>query len=167
MYENPWIAVREDQVLRPDGEPGIYGVVEFRHVATGVVALRGDGKIPLIGQWRYPLNAYSWELPEGGAVIGEEPLAAAKRELHEESGLQAATWELLLRSHLSNCITDEEGYIYLARDLTQGEPAPEGCEDLAIRWVRLMDALEMCLGGQITDSVTQLGVLAAVRRLRW
>jgi len=165
VYENPWITVREDQVLQPDGKPGIYGVVEFRNAATGIVALRDDGRIPLVGQWRYPLNAYSWELPEGGAPLGEEPLAAAKRELLEESGLRASSWELLLKSHLSNCITNEVCYIYLARNLTQGDPAPEGCEELALRWVSLSEALQMSLHGQITDAVTQLGLMAAVRRL--
>lgn len=164
-YENAWIHVREDDVVRPDGTEGIYGVVEFQNRATGVIAVRSDGQIPLVGQWRYALDAYSWEIPEGGAPEGEEPLDAAKRELAEEAGVTAGRWEPLLTSHLSNCVSDEIAFIYLAQDLTIGEPDPDGDESLEVRWVSLSDAVEMVLTGEITDAVSQLGILTAAGRL--
>lgn len=161
VYANPWIRIREDRVTRPDGSPGIYGVVEMTNVATGIIALREDGMVPLVGQWRYPLAAWSWEIPEGGAPADEDPLAAAQRELREETGLSADSWELLLRSHLSNCVTAEVAMIYRATGLTQGPAAPDDDERLVVRWVALAEAVAMVRRGEITDAVSQLGILAA------
>src|SRR5262249_5455565 len=127
-YQNPWITVYHDEVLRPDSRPGIYGVVHFRNRAVGVVALDGQDRVLLVGQYRYTLAQYSWEIPEGGAAEGEEPLAAARRELLEETGYSAERWELLLRAHLSNSVSDEEAFCYLATGLRPRPAAPGGAE---------------------------------------
>jgi 8-oxo-dGDP phosphatase len=166
-YENAWIRVREDQVLRPDGNAGIYGVVEVKAIATGVVPIDADGTTTLVGQYRYPLDAYSWEIPEGGGDPRIDPRLSAERELKEETGLVAATWDFLGRVHLSNSITDEVGYVYIARDLHQAGPSePEGTEALEVRRLPFGEALEMALSGRITDSLSVLGLLLAERWLR-
>ena len=122
VYDNPWISVREDQVIQPNGSPGIYGVVHFKNKAIGILSIDHDGYIYLVGQFRYPLNEYSWEIPEGGCPEDENPLEAAKRELLEETGLSAGQWQELGRAHLSNSVSDEEAIFFLATDLVQGEP---------------------------------------------
>src|SRR5271167_62330 len=133
VYENPWIRVREDQVRRPDGLPGIYGVVEFKNRAVGVLPVEADGSIWLVGQFRYPLRAYSWEIPEGGGLPSEMPEATARRELREETGFTAGRVELLSTSHLSNSVSDELAYLFRATELTPGEDCPEGTEKLEVR----------------------------------
>ncbi|HZS03801.1 MAG TPA: NUDIX hydrolase [Blastocatellia bacterium] len=159
VYENPWISVREDQVVRPDGRPGIYGVVHMKNKAIGVVPVDGEGNIYLIGQYRYTLNCYSWEIPEGGCPEGEDPLAAARRELLEETGLEAREWRLLGKSHLSNSVTDEEAICYLATDLIQKEAQPEGTEKLEILRLPFAEALRMIERGEITDSLSIIAML--------
>lgn len=155
VYTNPWISVREDQVIRPDGKRGIYGVVETR-VATGAVPLTEDGRIYLVGQYRYPLDCYSWEVPQGGADPGEQPLAAVQRELLEETGLEAAQWVPLGGEiHLSNCISSERGFLWIARGLERtAEPEPEGTEVLAVKCIPLEEAYAMLLSGEITDAMS-------------
>ncbi len=157
-YENPWVVVYHDEVLRPDGRPGIYGVVHFRNRAVGVVALDERDRVLLVGQYRYTLGAYSWEVPEGGAPEGEEPLAAARRELLEETGCSAGNWELVARAHLSNSVSDEEAFCYLATDLSEGEPCPDGTERLQVRRVDFGEALAMVARGEITDALSVLGL---------
>lgn len=162
VYENPWITVREDQVIRPDGAPGIYGVVDCR-AATGVVAVNHRGELCLVGQFRYPTNEYSWEIIEGGAESGESPLEAAKRELREEGGIIAKSWSSLGGEiHLTNCHSSERGYLFLARDLESVEAAPEGTEVLELRWVTLDGALELIARGEIRDALS----IIAVERFR-
>lgn len=158
VYDNPWISVREDQVVRPDGEPGIYGVVHFKNVAVGVLAVEGD-EVYLVGQYRYTLERYSWEIPEGGCPEGEDPLAAARRELEEETGLRARHWRRMGEAYLSNSVTDERAVWYLATGLTQGESRPEGTEQLKVRRVRFDDALAMALTGEITDALSLLAIM--------
>lgn len=158
VYQNPWIMVYEDGVTRPDGQPGIYGVVHFRNRAVGIVALDVADRVLLVGQYRYTLDQYSWEIPEGGAPLDEEPLAAARRELQEETGFSARQWQEIGRAHLSNSVTDEEAIFYLARDLHSGEATPEPTELLATQWVPFVDALQMVTDRHITDALTILAL---------
>ena len=157
-YENPWVTVWHDEVARPDGSPGIYGVVHFANLAAGVVALDDQDRMPLVGQHRYTLDTWSWEIPEGGVPAGETALQGAKRELREETGLEAATWQEIARVDLSNSITDERAVLYLARDLTQGDATPEPTESLELRWVPFDEALAMTLDGTITDAMSVVAI---------
>ncbi len=167
IYRNPWIRVREDRVLHPDGQPGIYGVVEFAHWATGVVAVDPQGNIPLVGQHRYPLDYYSWEIPEGGCrKEGGTVRDAAARELREETGLTAKRWDALGCLALSNSVTDEVAYLFLARDLTPGRSEPEPTEVLEIRWMPLEAACREALEGTFTESITVAALLRAREFLR-
>jgi 8-oxo-dGTP pyrophosphatase MutT (NUDIX family) len=166
VYENPWIRVREDQVLRPDGLPGIYGVVEFKNRAVGVLPVDQEGRIWLVGQYRYPLQAYSWEIPEGGSPESESPQATAHRELREETGLTAGRLELVATAHLSNSVSNEVGYLFRATELTQGVVDPEGTERIAARRFEWEEAWRMLEQGEITDSLSVMALLhEAVRRL--
>ena len=161
VFENEWISVQEDQVIRPDGDPGTYTYVNTR-IATGALALTEDNQVYLVGQYRYPLDVYSWEIPEGGTDDGETPLETAKRELKEEAGVVAESWEPLGGViHLSNCISSEEGFLFLARDLTEVEASPEGTEDIRIKKVPFSKALEMVESGEITDSLSIIAILRA------
>jgi 8-oxo-dGTP pyrophosphatase MutT (NUDIX family) len=160
-YDNAWIRVHHDEVVRPDGQPGVYGVVHFKNVAVGVVGLDEQDRVLLVGQYRYTLDLYSWELPEGGAAGGEDPLAAIQRELREETGYRADHWRELVRAHLSNSATDELAICYLARGLMPGEAQPDGTEQLQVRWLPFADALAMIQRGEITDALSILGLHAA------
>jgi 8-oxo-dGTP pyrophosphatase MutT (NUDIX family) len=157
-YANPWIEVFHDEVDRPDGSPGIYGVVHFRTQAVGVVAVADDGRLLLVGQHRYPLDQYSWEIPEGGVDDGEALLDGAIRELREETGYEAADWRRLCRMTVSNSVTDERGAIFLATGLRPGAAAPEATEDLVIRWATLAEVLVEIDDGTIHDLITLAGV---------
>jgi 8-oxo-dGTP pyrophosphatase MutT (NUDIX family) len=166
LYENPWISVREDQVLRPDGQPGIYGVVHFKNKAVGVLPVEDDGSIWLVGQYRYPLEAYSWEIPEGGSPESESPEATAHRELREETGLTAGQLELVATTHLSNSVSDEIGYVFRATRLIHGPDDPEGSERIAAHRFTWEDAWAMLQRAEITDSLSVIALLhEAVRRL--
>jgi 8-oxo-dGTP pyrophosphatase MutT (NUDIX family) len=153
-YENPWIRLDEDQVIRPDGQSGIYGVVHFKNRAVGVVALDETDRVLLVGQYRYTLDVYSWEIPEGGVPLDEDPLAGAQRELLEETGCTAKKWRELGRAHVSNSVSDEEAIYLLAQDLQPGIPQPEGTERLQVRWVLFEEALNMAERSEITDSLS-------------
>lgn len=164
-YENPWIKVREDAVLKPNGEPGIYGVVEFKNTAMGILALNERKEIVLVGQFRYPLNEYSWEIPEGGCPAGEQPLAAAKRELLEETGFKAKKWKKLFDMTLSNSSTNERATVFLATELTQHNATPEDTEVLKLKTVKLTKAVDMVLSGEITDGISVAALLYAGLKL--
>ena len=160
-YDNPWIKVEEHQVINPSGNRGIYGKVSFKNRAVGIIAVDRDANIRLVGQFRYTLNQYSWEIPEGGSPPGEELLESAKRELREETGLTAGKWRELMRLHLSNSVSDEEAIIFLAEDLTEGEAMPEETEALVVRNVPFSEAVQMVMNGEITDSMSVAGILKA------
>ena len=157
-YANPWLEVFHDDVDRPDGSPGIYGVVHLATLAAGIVALDDGDRVLLVGQHRYTLDAYSWEIPEGGVPAGESALDGARRELREETGVVAAAWREIGRFNLSNSVTDEAGVLYLATGLTQEEAAPEATEELAVRWVPFDEVLAMTLDGRITDAIAIMGI---------
>jgi 8-oxo-dGTP pyrophosphatase MutT (NUDIX family) len=164
-YQNPWISVREDQVLNPGGGRGIYGVVSMKNKALGIVPLDAEGNTWLVGQYRYPLNEYSWEIPMGGGLLEHDILASAQRELKEETGLVAARWTRIARLHTSNSVTDEEGFVFLAEDLTQGELEPEETEDLRLWKLPLAEAIRMVMDDRITDAVSVAGLLKAEKVL--
>ncbi|MFL5679582.1 MAG: NUDIX domain-containing protein [Chloroflexota bacterium] len=157
-YENQWITVWHDDVTRPDGGPGIYGVVHFASVAVGVVPIDDNDEVTLVGQYRYPLDAWSWEIPEGGVPFEEDPLDGARRELREETGIEAAEWQEIGRFHLSNSISDEAAVAYLATGLTRGESSPDETEALEVRRVTFDEALAMTLDGRITDALSVLAL---------
>lgn len=165
IYLNPWIRVREDQVLKPNGTPGIYGVVEYRNRAVGVVPIDDEGYTWLVGQYRYTHNRYEWEIPEGGCPEGESLEDCARRELLEETGLVPSHLEpLLLDIQLSNSIGDETAHLFIARGLTQETPQPEDTEQIAIRRLPLSEAIQMATSGQIRDSMSVIALLALARR---
>ncbi|MDH3616244.1 MAG: NUDIX hydrolase [Gammaproteobacteria bacterium] len=166
IYENDWMQVREDHVINPGGGENLYGHIHFKNVAVAIIALDEADNTWLVGQDRYTLSEYSWELPMGGAPLDEPPLVAAKRELCEETGIGASNWEEIMRLHPSNSITDELGFAYLATDLSFGETNFEETEDLEIRKLPLEEAVQMVIDGQITDAISAAALLRvyAVRK---
>lgn len=162
-YDNPWIQVIHKDVINPSGKPGIYGQVNFKNLAIGILPIDKNDEIWLVGQYRFPLSEYSWEIPEGGCPIGEEPLNAAKRELKEETGLVAETYSMIGRIHTSNSVCNEQGYIFLAEDLRQEQAEPEETEQLKIRKLPLKEAVQMVMDSQITDSISIAAILKAAR----
>ena len=162
-YDNPWIRVHEDEVLRPDGSPGIYGTVHFKNLAIAVVPIDAQGRVILVGQYRYPFDRYFWEVPEGGCPIDREtPQEAAARELREETGYLAARWDYLGGLELSNACSDESGHLFLARDLTPGPQETDGDEVIAVKHVDFAEAWRMAMEGELTESLT----VAALARAR-
>ncbi|HKG55661.1 MAG TPA: NUDIX hydrolase [Candidatus Limnocylindrales bacterium] len=157
-YENAWITVWHDDVTRPDGGAGVYGVVHFRSVAVGVVAIDEHDEVTLVGQYRYTLDAWSWEIPEGGVPFGEDPLDGARRELREETGIEAADWREIGRFHLSNSVSDEAAVAYVATGLTTGVASPDETEALDVTRVPFDEALAMTLDGRITDALSVLAL---------
>jgi len=165
VYDNPWIHVSHHNVLNPSGGKGIYGVISFKNRAIGIVVVDDNLDTYLVGQFRYTLNQFSWEIPEGGGPIDEEPLETAKRELEEETGLTAKSWTLLGPIHTSNSVTDESGFIFLARNLGQGISNLEETEDIQVWKLPLSEAVRMVESGKITDSLSMTGILMAARKL--
>ena len=158
IYDNPWISVEEDQVINPSGNPGIYGKVHFKNKAIAVVPLDDEQNTWLVGQYRYTLDEYSWEIPMGGGALEDKILDSAKRELKEETGLTAKEWQNIMRIHTSNSATDEEGFVFVARDLAQGETEFEDTEDLKVRKLPFGDAVQMVMNGEITDAISIAGL---------
>jgi 8-oxo-dGTP pyrophosphatase MutT (NUDIX family) len=159
VYDNKWIGITEYDVLNPNGGKGIYGKVHFKNLAIGVVPLDEEGYTYLVGQYRFPLEEYSWEIPEGGGDPATSPVESAQRELLEETGLVASEWTHLLDMHLSNSVSDERAYVFLACKLEQREPMPEETEQLVVRRVHFEEAYQMVERGEITDSMSVAGIL--------
>lgn len=158
-YDNNWIKVTEHQVINPSGGKGIYGEVHFKNIAIGILPLDDERNTWLVGQYRFPLKAYSWEIPEGGGPVGTAPELSAKRELMEETGLICGKLTEIQRMHLSNSVSDELSIIYLAQELTQGEAEPEETEDLQLIKVSFAEAYQMVMDGKITDSMSVAAIL--------
>ena len=160
-YENAWIRVEHHDVINPAGNHGIYGKVHYKNTAISIVAVDAEGYTYLVGQYRYTLNQYSWEVPEGGCSIesGESILDAAKRELLEETGLVAMQWTEIGEVYLSNSVSDERAVMYVAQNLSQHQACPEETEQLKIRRIPLQEAIEMAQNGQITDALSVLTLL--------
>jgi 8-oxo-dGTP pyrophosphatase MutT (NUDIX family) len=158
-YDNPWIRVEEHQVINPAGGEGIYGTVSFKNRAVAIVPLFANGDILLVGQFRYPLQEYHWELPMGGAPDGESILRCAKRELKEETGFSASDWQQVLTMHLSNSITQEQGFTFIAKDLEEGEMALEETEDITLKRVPFDQVFQQVMAGEITDAMTVASVM--------
>ena len=163
IYDNPWIKVSESDVINPSGGKGIYGVVSFKNKAIGIIPVDDEGYTYLVGQYRYPLNEYSWEIPEGGGPLNEEPLEAAKRELKEETGFDASVWTKICRIHTSNSVTDEEGFLFMAQGLSAGESKPEETEELHVKKIHMKEAVDMVMRDEITDSMSIAGILKVAR----
>lgn len=159
VYDNNWINVTHYNVINPSGGKGIYGKVHFKNVAIGIVPLDTDLNTYLVGQFRFVLNEYSWEIPEGGGPLHESGLDAAKRELLEETGLKAERWTKILHMHLSNSVSDEACEVFLATGLSQHAATPEETEQLIVKKIPFDEVYQMVLDGKITDSVTVAAVL--------
>lgn len=168
VYENPWIRVEHHEVIDPSGRPGIYGVVRPKNWALGVVPIFDNGDTLLVGQYRYPLERYSWEIPEGGGDKGTDLLISIQRELAEETGYRASSWLTLQNIALSNSVTDELAVMWVAWGLTEGQAQPESTEELAIWRLPFHEVVAMVDNGTIFDSMTVSGVQCLeLRRLRW
>lgn len=163
-YNNPWIQVNHEKVITPAGSEGIYGKIHFKSRAIGVIPIDDEGFTWLVGQHRYALDEYSWEIPMGGGELDHAPLIAAKQELKEETGFSAKNWQQLMKLHTSNSVTDEEAYVFLATDLEAGEQALEATEaDLIVKRLPFQDAIDMVVTGQITDAISVAGLLFVER----
>lgn len=160
-FANDWFHVERNEVTRPDGAPGEYTVLRIRRLAVGVLPIDADGRVHLVGQWRFPLARYSWEMPEGGGEPGEAALDCAKRELEEETGLRAARWAQVLEMDLSNSLTDERAVIFLATELTQGALRPDPTEVLRRRSEPFAEVLKRVTDGHIRDAMTVAAMLRA------
>lgn len=166
VYNNPWIEVQHHEVITPSKTEGIYGKVKMKNLALGVIPLDDEMNTWLVGQYRYTIGEYSWEIPMGGGPINLDPLESAKRELKEETGIEAIDWQYLMKIHTSNCITDEIGLIYVAKELSFGETQFDDTEQIEIKKVQFTEALEMVEKGEITDSMSVGGILMLNRNIR-
>ncbi|MBO3700013.1 NUDIX hydrolase [Roseivirga sp. E12] len=165
IYENPWMKLDEYQVINPSGGRGIYGKVSFKNKAIGIIPIDKDRNTWLVGQYRYTLNEYSWEIPMGGVPMRENTETGALRELKEETGLMANKLEFLCKIHTSNSVTDEVGLVYLAKELIQGETEFDDTEDIVVKKMPFKEALDWVLDGRITDSLSVGGILRYAREI--
>lgn len=159
VHESPWIAVTKHDVLTPNNTEGTYSTVHFKNLAIGILPLDKDHNTWIVGQWRYPIQQYSWEIPEGGGKLNVEPLDSAKRELLEETGITANKWTKIQEMYLSNSVSDEYCIIYIAQDLNFGESHPDDEEELQTRKISFNELYKMVEAGEITDSLTVMAVL--------
>ena len=160
-YDSPWISLIEHQVTRPKGDPGIYVIAEFKHRAICVLPLDENYNTWIVGQFRLPINEYSWEIPEGGGPFSEEPLDSAKRELMEECGIEAKEWKLIAETYMSNAGTDEKAMIYVARNLSFHQSNPEPTEVLEVQKLPFEELFQMVMRGDVKDAPSVIAVLKA------
>lgn len=165
VYDNAWISVEHHDVITPSGSNGIYGKVLMKNLAIAIIPIDEDLNTWLVGQYRYTIDAYSWELPMGGGIKNVNPLIAAKRELKEETGITASGWQYLMKIHTSNCVTDEVGHVYVARGLSFGDTEFDDTEELKIKKLPFSEVVQMVDDGQITDSISVGGILRLAREL--
>lgn len=165
IYQNPWIIVEEHDVINPAGKEGIYGKVSFKNKALGIIPIDNEGYTWLVGQYRYTLNTYSWEIPMGGGSLDEDILESAKRELKEETGITAVHWQQIMRIHTSNSVTNEEGVVFIAQELSFGETEFEETEQIVTKKLPFTEALDMVMEGKITDCISVAGLLMAEKIL--
>jgi 8-oxo-dGTP pyrophosphatase MutT (NUDIX family) len=166
VYANPWLKVAEFDAVAPTGKPALYGVVNFQSEAIGILPLHDDGTVTLVGQHRFVSGGYSWELPEGGSPLGSDPLESAKRELAEEAGLGAREWRQILAFELSNSVTDERGFGYLATGLYPMAGTPDETEIIRLARAPFREALDAALAGHMTDMITVALLLRAYHMAR-
>ena len=165
IHENPWIRIEHHDVITPTGTNGIYTCVDFKNWAIGVVPIDTDGYTYIVGQYRFPLQEYSWEIPEGGGYKNVSPLESGQRELLEETGITAKNWQLLYEFNTSNSVTNERAFIFLATNLTFGQAQPEETEELSLKKIAFTDLLEMVYKNEVKDSLTIIGTLIAAKHL--
>lgn len=164
-YETPWIKVSHHEVITPGGSDGIYGCIHFKNLAVGIIPLDSDYNTWIVGQYRYPIKRYTWEIPEGGCPVGTAPLETAKRELKEEVGIFAKTWKLIQELDLSNSASDEVSFCYLAQELTFGEPEQEDNEDITIRKLPFTELFSMAENGEIRDAISVAAIFKVQRMI--
>jgi 8-oxo-dGTP pyrophosphatase MutT (NUDIX family) len=158
-FENDWFVIDEHEAINPAGKPARYDVIRPRRLAVGVVPLEADGSVHLIGQWRFPLKRYSWEIPEGGAEFGEDAESGVRRELAEEAGVSAGRLVKILEMDLSNSLTDESCVLFLATDLSPAAGEPDDVEVLRRRTAPFGEVLARIQDGRIRDSLTVAAML--------
>ncbi len=167
VYANPWLELWEERCLDPSGRAALYGRISFCNKAVGIIPIDDSGHTWLVGQYRYCLHQYSWEIPMGGSPHRLPVLESAQRELQEETGLSARRWEQILFVHTSNSVTDEEGYVFTAEELTEGEPRFESTEKIEIRRLPAHEAVRMAMSGEITDALSVAGLLKLAALRGW
>lgn len=161
VHETPWVKINHHKVINPGGSESVYAVTEFKNLAIGILPLDEDYNTWIVGQYRFPIDIYSWEIPEGGGKLDVPPIESAKRELEEECGLIADDWQLLLTSHTSNSATNEIAYIYVAKNLTHTAPHPDEDERLEVKKLPFAELYQMVMDNKITDSLSVMAVLKA------
>lgn len=161
VYESPWIRVEKNEVKNPAGNDAIYSVVHFKNLAIGILPLDEENNTWLVGQYRYPVDQYSWEIPEGGGDPKLPPIVSAQKELKEETGIIASEYKEIMRLHLSNSATNELAIVFVARSLVFGQAEPEETEVLKIKKLHINEAFEMCMNGEITDAISVAAIFKA------
>jgi len=159
VYDNNWISVKHADIITPKNTTGIYGTVHFKNYAIGIIPIDADGNTYLVGQYRYALDAYSWEIPEGGGPLQNDILLSAKKELQEEVGFFANRWTKIAELNTSNSVTDEVGIIFVAQDLEQTDTAHEDTEELQIKKMHITEAIDWAMQGKIKDAIAIIGLL--------
>jgi len=154
LFENPWLRLTRHDATAPTGLAADYVVMRPKNVATGVLPIHDDGTVTLVGQQRFALANYSWEMPEGGAPMGEDPFDGVRRELAEEAGLAAEHWRPALTMELSNSVTDEIAMTWLAWGLSPVPVAPDPTEVIAVVRVPFVDLLDEIGRGTVRDAMT-------------